>query len=250
MTEQIKYYLTRHGKKNPEGDLSTEAIPGIYNSGRQYLSAFFRNRYNNRAKYVIYTSTKRTLDTGKVILAGALGLDVPRSIEDIDRMKLGLDSLDSNVLASEEPRLSYDKIALDLDYVKQVGQTAYFNEWIQNPTSKQLGKNPITSWNQAKRITKNTLNGYLLKEFVDSAVVVTHGGIIEPLFAKIIESTRKRTNPIRSLDEIGGQFAEGECAVLTFKRSNGLYSNGTLKRSGQTYPVDMANLLCFPCENP
>jgi hypothetical protein len=139
-----------------------------------------------------------------------------------------------------------------MDHVKQVGAETYFNQWLTNPNSEQLGKNHMTSWNQAKEMTRGALSSYIGLCNMDSGIVVTHGGIIEPLIARLVESGRFNQEPVRSLAEIGGSFNSNDAAYLALTRTDegGIECSGTLERAGKSYPVNIAKFYVTPPDVP
>ncbi len=240
--EEQKYCMMRHGEKGKDGNLVVEAIPGLYEQGEKALREFYRQRDNDRVSMLVHTPSKRTLHTARCVLAGALGLAKPKSLDEIDGMELP-----QNFQEVIEDRLGEDEIQFDMDYVGKIGPVAYMNEWITNPKSRQLAEKPMTTGNKAKWITRCTLSNYIELGNTDSAIIATHGGVIEPLVTGLIESSGKE---VKSLDDIGGRFNVGDAAYLTLTRDDSgimLSRFGTLERAGKSYQVDLAN---FYVEKP
>jgi broad specificity phosphatase PhoE len=235
--ELVKYLIARHGPKDASGNLCLEAIPELYANGKSLLGDFFRHRRQNRVTNLVYTSAKRTLHTGKIMLAGALGMKMPRSLEEIEEMQFPVD-----VRMNEDPTFSYDGVKIDFDLVKNMGQKAYFELWLAHPKAKKLATNPITSWIDAEVKLSEKVDDYTEPDRkVDSAIIVTHGGIIEPLIAYYVAGPYI-VNRIKSLKEIGGQFKEGECAVVTTRRydyDGDLCTSRYLQRGKKTYRVNL-----------
>ncbi len=232
--EKQAVYIGRHGKKAQDGEsLDIESVPVLYQIGSESLRDFAASLgYNAKRAFLRHSKQKRTLYTGRAILAGAYNLAVPKSQE-------GLESQELQIFRStEDPLLAYDSIKSNAEAFKRMGLEPYLEWLVQHPDAHELEGQEITPWNQMLKTGRDSLRGALTsanEQKTPLGVIISHVGLTEPLVLALINTGRQKqlTNP----REIGGWLPMEGYALLSLEGDT-----GEVQRNGEKYKVDLSNL--------
>ena len=237
--------LTRHGITSNEPDsgrdnLTSDSIIRLYEDTGGFLrESIGSEEIVPQNSFLWYSDKKRTLYTGKAILAGAFKrLPSPKSQEDLG--EIDLECVD----IQEDPRLSYEGTKYN-EKALYSDMSGYFDRWFADPTANTYEGVEITPYNQVIETGRRCLVdalGNVLSGGKDLGVLATHGSIVDAINMVAINSAR--STPFMDFDEIGGQFDREHFAalVLDHNQKSGAYE-AKLVRDGQDYKVDLANLI-------
>lgn len=248
MKTRKKIVLTRHGVKPKTGNLEVdskvdainpESIRRIYDNTGIPLREFVEdNNVTLETSFLRHSDKKRTVQTGKAVLAGAFGFQpTPESQEDLDRFYfVGVDIKQDDRLGYEGTKFNTKKLFANM--------ALYIDNWLAAPNATECDGVPITPYNEVIRAGKDTLVdalGQVIEGEKDLGVIASHASVVDAIALSAINSAIP--TPAQSFDQIGGQFEEEGYATLTIDQDtkSGLYK-ATLQRNGQNYKIDIANL--------
>ncbi|GEM_PF-3791862 len=231
--ERQLVYIGRHGKKLKNGSLAMISVPVLYGAGSQELRDFVASLgFSPEKAYLRHSDEKRTLDTGRAVLAGAYGLEVPKS-------RTALESLALKVFTGfEDPRLGYDSIKANWEAFESMGLDTYLGWLVQNPDANQLGGQEVTPWNQMLQTGREALRDAVTSAYEKNTPLGTinsHAGLTEPLILAAINSRRMRQ--IIDPKEIGGWLPMEGHALMRLEGYK-----GQIEVNGTAYKIDLADL--------
>lgn len=245
MTESEKVIvLARHGK-HKDNILVPEAIKQAYEVGGSLKKKYFPEGISEAKSFISHSGQQRTIDTGKSLIAGILGLGLPNSQKDFEKSYL----LFEKIWTTRNFLLGYD----DLEYNEEAlyekyEEDEYMKIWAANPDSTDFEGQHVTCYNEMLRRGRACLGETIDEMIYNSqtlAILSTHLTIVEPIFMAAVNSARK--TPC-TLDDIGGVFETGECAELVLRSNREYrYTEGEFIRKDKKYDVSLTNLLSV-CE--
>jgi hypothetical protein len=229
-----RIYIGRHGKKASDGkSLDLTSFRELYEIGKSTLGDFVENLdYDRKNAFISHSDQKRTLNTGRLVLAGAFNMQLPRTEEE-------LQSNDYQRFRDiTDPGLSYTCLDINYDELKRLGEEAYLEWLVKNPDARELEHELITPWNQMLKVGRESLlHAVSYSDIIRSPLVavVSHSGLTEPLILAAINSTRKY--PITDPNTIGGFLPMQGYAIMNLENKKGI-----LELNQTSYPVDLTNL--------
>jgi len=232
--EKQRVYIGRHGKKAKDGEsLDIESLPVLYQIGSEGLGDFAASLgYNAKRAFLRHGKQKRTLYTGRAILAGAYNLVVPKSQEE-------LESQEFLVFPSiEDPRLAYDSIKSNAEAFKRMGLEPYLEWLVQHPDADELEGQEITPWNQMLKTGRESIRDAITsanEQKTPLGVIISHAGLTEPLFLALVNTGRQK--PLTNPSEIGGWLPVEGYVLLSLEGDK-----GEVQRDNERYKVDLSNL--------
>jgi len=193
----------------------------------------------------ISSASQGTQDTARAFMAGAYGLPMPESVSDL--RDINLDGLAESGAAS-----SGFWALFNMDAMKVDGRDAYLRKWMTNRDSDEYDGKTITDWRSMENNCGSNLAHAVSRCYFDDrnvAAYVTSGGLIESTVSALINSGIERLHDGKdndrmvSYDEMGGQFNQGDHAVLTVTPGGfGSSPISNLERDGREFPVDFHKL--------
>jgi len=248
MTTERKIILfTRHGKPLTDRDgnrldaITPASIKRVYQKANEVLGDFVAKYHLTPGGiFMRHSDAKRTVDTGRASLAGALSYEpIPESQEDLDRIPFpGLN-------IGEDQRISYGGAKYNVNAFKK-NPDRYVERWISNPDATAYEGVEVTPFNEVVQDGKDCWGDSfdsLSRREKNLGVLSTHSGIAEALMAAAVNSGRR--NPIDNVEDLGGLFKPEDFAILELDfntRSQNL-TFSRLMRDGQKYNVDLAKLM-------
>jgi len=243
-TKRKVIVLARHGDTPIIDGIRQDAVTNasikrLYESvGDSLVSYVQDNDVTAQRSFLRHSDKKRTLYTGKAILAGTLGLQpLPQSYHDLDKLDFsGLDIQEHSGLGYEGTKYN--------EPVLLKNPEDYLIRWFTNPEATTYEGVEITPYKEVIETGRKTLVDALevaIDGKKDLGVLATHASIVEALTLAAINSAKE--TPAVSFDEFGGMFErEGFATIfLDQKEKAGTYQ-ARLERDGKSYKIDIANL--------
>lgn len=245
--QQKRLVISRHGEcpQKPEGgsvdQLTDAGVRSLYSIGKEQLAAFVQeNGVTPHTTFLRHSDKVRTHDTGMGLIAGAFGVPMPQTSDEL--RDILLDGLN----IEEDLRLGYGDLTFNLDAMRPIpeglGTEGYAKSWTANPYATRMNGEVITPfghvyWTKARPHLVDAL-GNLMSDDAKLGVTVSHGGGCVDAVAMAAVGTPH-------LDDIGGPFqmAGNAHLVLDHNTRSGTYSNARLERNGQRYNVDLQGLM-------
>ncbi|MBS3098700.1 hypothetical protein J4462_00650 [Candidatus Pacearchaeota archaeon] len=236
--------LARHGDTpvvdgKRQDALTDESVRNIYGKAESSLAQFvIEYGVTPQRTFLRHSDKRRTVYTGKAILAGALGLrPIPQSSSDLDTLDF------SDLDIQEHSGLGYEGSKYN-EPVLMKNPEDYLVRWFANPRATTYECVEITPYQKVIDSGRKTLVdalGIAISGERDLGVVATHSSIVEALTLAAVNSARK--NPAANFDEIGGLFErEGFATILLDQKEKAGTYKARLERDGESYEVNVSNL--------
>ncbi len=241
-TQRKILVMTRHGDTlNVDGKrldaITGDSITRLYENTGGVLRPHTKSD-NTETAFLYHSDKKRTLYTGKAILAGAFYLfPIPTSQEDLDNLSF------HGAEIQVDSRLGYEDLAYNEEAVEKEGLEEYIRKWIAQPKATEYGGVRITPFNEVVQRSRKCLQNAIstLEHGKKLGVLATHGSLVEALAIAAMNTVK--SIPIQDVNEIGGIFDREAFAMLILdqKEKSGSYQ-ASLQRNGQDYPLDLSRL--------